>query len=230
MNWKKEYKECLLNNKYMLEKYIFKNDLWQIEEQLLDTILKNRLTIVTKSRNVGFTSLMAGLTAREIVLNSENKVSILYLALNWNMCTEFNNLLKGYLKNIPDYLFTGTEKYNIQTCLLNDYFKCGDRYFDIIIVDEPVVCNDNIDIIKLVDFLKTKSNKIVIGGTGNHNNETWFDFISKNKDKTPYIKMPWISNPNNKNKDFNLLKKHYQNRIEDFEEEIECKVWKKLYL
>ena len=42
--------------------------------------------------------------------------------------------------------------------------------------------------------------------------------------------MPWISNPNNKNKDFNLLKKHYQNRIEDFEEEIECKVWKKLYL
>lgn len=230
MNWKKEYKECLLNNKYMIEKYIFENDLWQIQELLLETILKNNLTIITKSRNVGFTSLLAGLTAREIALNSEKKVSILYLSQNGDMCSEFKNRLKKYLKNIPEYLFTGEEKYNIQTGLLDTYLKYGTYHFDICIIDEPVACNNNIDIIKLVDFLKTISNKIIIGGTGNRNNETWFDFISKNKGNAPYIKMQWIDNPNNKNKDFNFIKKCYQNRIEDFEEEIECKVWKKIYL
>ena len=41
MNWKKEYKECLLNNKYMIENYIFKNDLYKSQEQLLDVILNN---------------------------------------------------------------------------------------------------------------------------------------------------------------------------------------------
>lgn len=230
MNWKKEYKECLLNNKYMLEKYIFKNKLWQIEEELLETVLKNNLTIVTKSRNVGFTSLVAGLSAREIALNSEKKVSILYLSQNGNMCSEFKNRLKSYLKNIPEYLFTGEEKYNIQTGLLDNYLNYVTYHFDICIIDEPVACNDNINVIKLVDFLKTISNKIIIGGTGNHNNETWFDFISRNKDNVPYIKMQWISNPNNKNKDFNFIKECYRNRIEDFEEEIECKVWKKIYL
>ena len=230
MNWKKEYKECLLNNKYMIEKYIFENDLWQIQELLLETILKNNLTIITKSRNVGFTSLLAGLTAREIALNSEKKVSILYLSQNGNMCSEFKNRLKNYLKNIPEYLFTGEEKCNIQTGLLDTYLKYGTCHFDICIIDEPVACNDNIDIIKLVDFLKTISDKIIIGGTGNCNNETWFDFISKNKDNVPYIKMRWNSNPNNKSKDFNFIKKFYQNRIENFEEEMECKVLKKIYL
>ena len=73
MNWKKEYKECLLNNKYMLEKYILKNDLWQTQKDLLNVILENKLTIVTKSRDVGFTSLVSALSAREIALNSEKK-------------------------------------------------------------------------------------------------------------------------------------------------------------
>ena len=61
MNWKKEYKECLLNNKYMIENYIIKNDLWEAQKDLLNIILENKLTIVTKSRDVGFTSLLAAL-------------------------------------------------------------------------------------------------------------------------------------------------------------------------
>lgn len=226
MNWKKEYKECLLNNKYMLEKYIFKNDLWQAQKDLLNIILENKLTIVTKSRDVGFTSLLTALSAREIALNSEKKVSILYLSQNGNMCSEFKNRLKNYLKNIPEYLFTGEEKCDIQTGLLDNYLKYGTCHFDICIIDEPVTCNDNIDIIKLVDFLKTISDKIIIGGVGNYKNKTWFDFISRNKDNSPYMIMPWFSNPNH----IGLKKTYYYNNTDNYEEEYECKVFKKIYI
>ena len=58
-------------------------------------------------------------------------------------------------------MFTGEEKCNIQTGLLDTYLKYGAYRFDICIIDEPVACNNNIDIIKLVDFLKTISNKII---------------------------------------------------------------------
>lgn len=228
MNWKKEYKECLLNNKYMLEKYILKNDLWEIQKDLLNIILENKLTIVTKSRDVGFTSLISALSAREIALNSEKKVSILYISQNAMMNDVFKNKLKNYLKNIPEELFTGIEPYQIQTCNIDNYQNriIGEDFFDIIIIDEPVVLNDNIDVIKLVDFLKFKCNKIIIGGVGNYKNETWFDFISMNKNKTPYMIMPWFSNPNHKG----LKKTYYNNNTDNYEDEYECKVFKKVYI
>lgn len=228
MNWKKEYKECLLNNKYMLEKYILKNDLWQAQKDLLNIILENKLTIVTKSRDVGFTSLMSALSAREIALNSEKKVSILYISQNAMMNGEFKNKLKNYLKNIPEELFTGEEPYNIQTCVIDNYQNriIGEEFFDIIIIDEPVALNDNIDVIKLVDFLMCKGNKIIIGGVGNYKNKTWFDFISMNKDNTPYMIMPWFSNPNH----IGLKKTYYYNNTDNYEEEYECKVFKKIYI
>lgn len=228
MNWKKEYKECLLNNKYMLEKYILKNDLWQAQKDLLNIILENKLTIVTKSRDVGFTSLVSALSAREIALNSEKKVSILYISQNAMMNDEFKNKLKNHLKNIPEELFTGVEPYHIQTCNIDNYQNriIGEEFFDVIIIDEPVVLNDNIDVIKLVDFLKYKGNKIIIGGVGNHKNKTWFDFISMNKHNTPYMIMPWFTNPNHKG----LKKTYYYNNNDNYEEEYECKVFKKIYI
>ena len=142
------------------------------------------------------------------------------------MCSEFKNRLKNYLKNIPEYLFTGEEKCDIQTGLLDNYLKYGTCHFDICFIDEPVTCNDNIDIIKLVDFLKTISDKIIIGGVGNYKNKTWFDFISINKDNAPYMIMPWFTNPNHKG----LKKTYFYYNTDNYEEEYECKEFIKVYI
>lgn len=178
-NWKSEFKRCLLDTSrcYMIEKYIFKQPLWESQKLLLETIKNNKITVAVKSRSVGYTSILAAFTACEMALNCEKNnenrsafgyYDIMYIAPNACMGAEFRNLVLRFLEQIPTELWSDeivslkqstTMRTNRQ--LIVNYARLtisydnkiifsdtNSKYLHYVLYDEPVAGRDNVDIEK----------------------------------------------------------------------------------
>ena len=106
--WKKELKKCSLDTsrRYMIETYIFKSPLWFGQRELLECMTKRHVTLSVKSRAVGYTSLMAALTACEMVLNSDMEdisdtpYNIIYIAQSGQERSMFIRQVIEYIDRI----------------------------------------------------------------------------------------------------------------------------------
>lgn len=215
-NWNSELKKCLLDKsrKYMIEKYIFPDGLWKRQSKVLEKITDQDLTLVIKSRAVGFTDLIAAFTACEMVLNGDSNMGVVYMCQNRMSGDFFIRNVAKYIQKIPKELWCMTIEegalYNVITNATlyfgnaklsystNDRISHKPTY---IIYDEPVTCRDKYDIECSLMNLKSAwggEMKVIVGGCGNHRNTKWFDFVKKYKNTGSYIEMPWWTNPNNK--------------------------------
>ena len=264
MNWKSELKKCLLDKsrKYMIEKYALQNEIWDMHPELLDMINNNKYVVVTKSRNVGFTSLMAAYVACEMVLNSDGNNDIYrvrYIPGNCNTKYDFISLVKQYISNIPLELYT-CEKFIIKE--KGDELHLGkailtikgyntevfeSEYYDLIIYDEPVIgtINKKVDMVDRINDLLLNKPKLIVGGTPNHKNNSWYTVVLDAKNNGNYFVLPWTINKNHRlgkddipvtipesdgktittNRWLEELESSYINP-NDFEEEILCKIWR----
>lgn len=219
MNWRCEYKKCLIDTtrKYMIENYVFKKPLWEIQNELLDFINNKKKTIVTKSRDVGFTDIMAAYVACELVLNSDginDENFIVYYCTPTNMLGNvFYNKVLQYIKKIPYELYT-CESFGIgqtpkEIEIGKSILKIVDKdtisksliSCNLIIADEIVtgMVNNNFhtgNLIAMSKFFGT--NKTIIGSVPNHKNTEWFNIIKEAKEEGNYFVMPWWSNPKHK--------------------------------
>lgn len=245
MNWKSELKKCLLNEnrKYMIENYVFEKQLWQKQTELLDLIIDKQYAIVTKSRNVGFTSLMAAYVACEMALNGDGvnnrDFKIRYIAPNYNMGTYFMRMVINYLKTIPTSLHIITDyitecknnkvRYDkavlhIQidkTCIENQ-----DSFYNITIYDEPVAgkIKEEQNVYDIINVLRLTSSKVIVGGCPNHKVPSWYNVVLDAKRDGNYMILPWETNDTQK-KTLEEMKYEYRD-IDDFQEELNCKVWR----
>lgn len=122
--------------------------------------------------------------------------------------------------------------------------------YELIFIDEPVAGSSQFvntyDIRSMLYTLSLACNHIIIGGTPNHKNEHWFETIRQAINDNAYIILPWYTSYKNRengddtpiilhneniethtNKWFEKMKQNFWNK-EDFEEEIECKVWRNI--
>lgn len=217
MNWRSEYKKCLMDTtrKYMIENYVFRKPLWEIQCELLDFINNKKKTIVTKSRDVGFTDIMAAYVACELVLNSDGindkNFIVYYCTPTYMLGNDFYNKVLQYIKKIPHELYS-CESFGIgqtpqEIEIGKSIFKIVDKNTisksliscNLIIADEIVsgVVNNNFHTENLIAMSKLFSdNKTIIGSVPNHKNIEWFNIIKEAKGEGNYFVMPWWSNPN----------------------------------
>ena len=167
VNWKKELKLCALDKSraYMISKYIFQNDLWAGQKMLLKRIHDKQLTLSVKSRNVGYTSLMAAFVACEMVLRCDeentgySKTRIVYIAPNGNMRRQFLKMVCEYIQMIPSELWTEIlpltikDKYlemgNIGLMVtdggVSGFSNSNSKVVEYVIYDEMITNNDDFD-------------------------------------------------------------------------------------
>lgn len=238
MNWRSEYKKCLLDTsrKHMIETYLLNSTLWLKQDELLSNIITNERTIVTKSRNVGFTTLLAAYTACELAINSDGKndndYSIVYVALNINMLHEFRKKVLLFLDLIPTELFSQENKSVTikpdsiivgKSTLIFTLLQESNQYalqrsfqnkknVDLLIFDEPVIGGfkwiNEYDVKSFLDALQYSCEKMVVGGTPNHKNKWWFDVITEAKKMCSYLIIPWYTNKAHRVNDEDLPKLH----------------------
>lgn len=269
MNWRSEYKKCLMDTsrQYMIEKHVFNKPLWETQSDLLKFINDKDCTIVTKSRNVGFTDLLAAYVACELVLNSDglndDDFNIYYYSSNYQLAQNFVYKVREYVRNTPKMLFScgffdtnDFMKLNINKAFLtvgslSDLQNIGIcKSCNLFICDELITgssknVNDyNIETMLFLMREKLKDCKIIIGGTPNHKNKTWFNIVKNSKENNNYFVLPWWSNPKHIqdendskipiikqdgeieyfNKWYLKMRRNYCD-TDAFDEEIGCKVW-----
>lgn len=236
MNWRSEYKKCLLDpsRKYMIEKFL-QMQLWPIQNDLLVCASTKQYTVVTKSRDVGFTTTLAAYVACELALNSDdgdgNEYTITYLALTSNMMYDFRCKVMHFLDYIPAQLFTNENKKivsnkqngitvgnaSLNLSVLHDRNQFtiqnvsnNKNKTDLLIFDEPV-CGSNAwvneyDVKSFLEIMQSVCKRVITGGTPNHKNKWWFDVVSEAKNKYMYLLMPWYSNKDHQENDDDIPK------------------------
>ena len=249
---KSEYKKCLLDSTrtYMMERYCFNNSLWRGQYNVIRNLQEDtNLMIVAKSRAVGFTSLMAAMTACELALNNDEKVEVIYVGCNRMHCSLFGRQVKTYLGQFSRKLFTdeeacavkgdskviqvGSARLIMVTSAIDIVDRNRNEYkTKYMIYDEPVAGRDDFDIaVDIGEYWSNRTEHIIIGGCGNHRNEKWFNFCKNNKECV--IKMDFESNPLHqplykKSKEFLWIDVD----SDDFADEFKCEIFlvKKEYL
>lgn len=252
--WKKELKKCSLDRTraYMISKYIFNKPLWRGQSELLEVMLKRDVTLSIKSRCVGYTSLMAAFTACEMVLNYDIKrrngeTHIVYIAPFASMRHLFLKQVQEYIERLPKELWVTTDEPR-----LIEFSKCNLKYLKLgeiqlmvteagntgfsnsnskrpsyTIYDEMVTLNNEFDFNSPAEEnWREISEKVIIGGNPNHNNEFFYKFAKAYKEKYRYIvKMPFEDNPNNKwNKISPWNRMH--SGTHEFADEYKCEIFK----
>lgn len=223
MNWKSEYKKCLLDTsrRYMIEKFL-QMQLWPVQNDLLVCASTKPYTVVTKSRDVGFTTTLAAYVACELALNSDDcddKYTITYLTLTSHMMYDFRCKVIHFLDYIPAQLFTnenkkfvsnnqngitvGNASLNFSVLDEKNQFTIQDMFSnkkktDLLIFDEPVCCGkaweNEYDVKGFLDTMQLICKRVIAGGTPNHKNKRWFDVVSEAKNMCMHLLMPWYSN------------------------------------
>lgn len=249
--WKKELKKCSLDTTriYMIEKYVFHNKLWKGQRQLLECMKHRHVTFSVKSRAVGYTSLMAALTACEMVLNCDmgpvdvnnNKHDIVYIAQSESEKQVFIRLVIDYINRIPKQLWT--TDYNWSSTKHQLYLgysrltvtspgNCGfstsnDKKPKYVIYDEIVSCQNKFDFCDPLEQHWTDiSDKVIIGGCANHNNEKFYNFVKDYKEKHGwFVKMEWFDNPKHTTYDYSYKRDFCYNQY-TFADEYDCEVFK----
>jgi hypothetical protein len=248
--WKKELKKCSLDTSriYMIEKYVFNNKLWKGQRQLLECMKHRHITFSVKSRAVGYTSLMAALTACEMVLNCDmeeiNNTSyydIVYIAQSGQEKSTFIRLVIEYINKIPKQLWTSDCNWSStakELCLGNsrltttrpdrDGFSASNsKTPKFVIYDEMVSANDKFDFNNPYEQNWFEiSDRVIIGGCANHRNEKFYNFVKDYKEKHGcFVKMEWFDNPYHTTYDY-TYKRNYCGNQYDFSDEFDCEVFK----
>lgn len=249
--WKKELKKCSLDvtRVYMIENYVFNNKLWKGQRHLLECMKHRHVTFSVKSRAVGYTSLMAALTACEMVLNCDmgpgdrfnEKHDIVYITHSKQEQSIFIKLVIEYINRIPKQLWTSDCNFSStykELCLGYSRLtttcpgSCGfsvsnSKTPKFVIYDEMVCCNDKFDFNNPYEQNWFEiSDKVIIGGCANHNNENFYNFAKEYKEKHGcFVKMEWDDNPNHTTYDYKN-KKYYCGDIYSFSDEFDCEIFK----
>lgn len=250
VDWKKELKKCSLDitRAYMIENYVFNNKLWKGQRHLLECMKHRHITFSVKSRVVGYTSLMAALTACEMVLNCDVEdinntfyYDIVYIAQSEQEKRMFIKQVIEYIDRIPKQLWTSncnllsTAK---ELCLGNSRLtttlpdRCGfsasnSKTPKKVIYDEMVSCNNDFDFNNPYEQNWFEiSDKVIIGGCANHRNEKFYDFVKAYKEKYGcFVKMEWGDNPYHTMREYNT-KKSYSFDVYCFADEFDCEIYK----
>lgn len=225
-NWKSEYKRCLLDEtrSYMIEKFIFGKDLLHSQRAILNHIKKNNTNVISKSRDIGYTSIMAAYVACEMVLNCDKGFNMMYIGPNEQSCELFQHQVLEYLTKIPKELYSD----EIARCSYTSHreIRFGKSHLKVTngarkipgilsdsnslnlqctIFDEPAFLEelDIADVIK--EVLGYKCSTYIIGSNPNHSNLHWYNFVKKYKNTSSYIEIPWYMNQLHKDTDDDLL-------------------------
>ena len=250
IDWKKELKKCSLDTTriYMIEKYIFKSPLWKGQRHLLECMKHRHVTLSVKSRAVGYTSLMAALTACEMVLNCDMQEinntmyhDIVYISHSEQEKKAFIRLVTEYINRIPKQLWTSDcklsstyKKLQLGYARLTITFPdtCGfsnsnSKRPKITIYDEMVSANDTFDFNNPYEKNWFDiSDKVIIGGCANHNNENFYNFAKEYKEKHGcFVKMEWSDNPYHTTYDY-TYKLNYCRDKHSFADEFDCEIFK----
>ena len=246
VDWKKELKKCALDTTraYMIEKYVFKSPLWKGQKELLGCTKHRHVTFSTKSRAVGYTTLMAALVACEMVLNCDVENSdMVYISHTEQDKRIFQKKVIEYINAIPKELWTTdslelivSKNRSITLGKSKVILECaGDgqptRYNyeepKYAIYDEMVRTKDNFDFNDPNEhYWFVKSDKVIIGGCPNHMNEKYFDFAKAYKEKYgSFVKMQWSDNPLHTSEDYQL-RKTWASDIHAFSSEFDCEIFK----
>jgi hypothetical protein len=249
--WKKELKKCSLDTSriYMIEKYVFNNKLWKGQRHLLECMKHRHITFSVKSRAVGYTSLMAALTACEMVLNCDmgpvdvnnDKCDIVYIAQSVNEKQMFIRLVIDYINRIPKQLWTTDCNWSATTRQLHLGYSrltvtspgnCGfstsnDKKPKYVIYDEIVSCQDKFDFYDpLEQHWFDLSDKVIIGSCANHRNEKFYNFVKDYKEKHGcFVKMEWFDNPHHTTYDYTYKRNCCYDQYA-FSDEYDCEVFK----
>ncbi len=104
-----ETQKCLGNISYMIEEYCFHNKLYPGQNEIFYNIQQNKNVLICKSRDIGYTHLMAALNACKMALNAELKndkeYRMVYFAQNYAMFQRFKEIVFQYLIQIPEFLY-----------------------------------------------------------------------------------------------------------------------------
>lgn len=248
VNWTKELKLCALDTSraYMISTYCFNSRLWKGQENLLRAMKCNDIVLSVKSRRVGYTSLMAAFTACELVLNcdvkrEEENTDIVYIAPNWQMGEQFKTLVAYYISRIPKELWTTSYEIMCSKKFLRlgntqlmvtlpgsvGFSDSNSKRPSYTIYDEVITRNDEFDFENSFERNWFEiSDKVIIGGCGNHRNIKFYEFVKKYKENfNPLIKMKWDDNPNNSYKEY-YCKKNWVNDPYEFADEFDCEIFK----
>ena len=225
MNWKIELKKCLEDKSraYMIEKYLLIGGLWKGQSKVLDKIISNYTTIVTKSRDVGFTTLMAAYVACELALNSEDssRKVFVYGSFNNKAFHLFKKKVQEFLDLIPNELFiTSNTPYLIRRLwkLDAECFKGPIFEPDTTIIYDEYAYLSGLEF-KDIDLPFVK--KIIVCSTPNHCNLKWYNLVEKFVNTSSYVRMEWFENPRHRDgdddpvielSDMNGNDKHYTNK------------------
>lgn len=243
--WKTELKKCSLDitRIYMIENYVFNNKLWKGQRELLECMKHRHVTFSVKSRAVGYTSLMAALTACEMVLNCdmEGTHNIVYIAQSGQEKSMFIKQVIEYINRIPKQLWTSECNLSStvrELCLGNsrltttrpdrDGFSASNsKRPKFVIYDEMVSCNGDFDFTNPYEQNWFEiSDKVIIGGCANHNNEKFYNFAKDYKEKYGcFVKMEWDDNPYHTTYDY-TYKLNYCRDKYSFADEFDCEIFK----
>jgi hypothetical protein len=244
-DWKKELKKCSLDTTrvYMIEKYVFNSKLWNGQKHLLEWMKHRHVTFSVKSRGVGYTSLMAALTACEMVLNYdiEGVTDIVYIAQSREEKSMFIKQVIEYIDRIPKQLWTsdcnlsstskelrlGNSRLTTTLPDRHGFSTSNSKRPKFVIYDEMVSCNSDFDFNNPYEQNWFEiSDKVIIGGCANHNNEKFYNFAKDYKEKYGcFVKMEWDDNPCHTTYDYEF-KKYCCEDIYSFSDEFDCEIFK----
>lgn len=214
-NWKHEYKLCLKDKTraYMIEEYVFRRKLLNSQHEILNHITEYGIRVISKSRDIGYTSVMAAYVACEIVLNCDEKsYNMLYVGHDNSSCHTFSKMVLEYLEKIPRELYSDEDaKISFANCkeIVIGGSRLGltncesgtqriiesthSRCVSCIIFDE-IAFIENIDMSDIIDMLYPICATMIFGSNPNHNNLNWYKFVKKFKNTSNYLEIPWYMN------------------------------------
>lgn len=250
VNWKKELKKCSLDTTriYMIEKYVFQSPLWEGQRHLLECMKHRHVTFSVKSRAVGYTSLMAALTACEMVLNCDMEdinntlhYDIVYICHSGQEKEMFIKKVIEYINKIPKQLWTTDYNWSSTCRELNlgnsrltvtfpnsyGFSASNSKMPKKVIYDEMVTCNDKFDFNNPYEKNWFDiSDKVIIGGCTNHRNEKFYNFAKEYKEKYGcFVKMKWDDNPHHTTNEY-TYKRNYCGDNFSFSDEFDCEIYK----
>lgn len=223
LNWKSEFKKCVRDNTrmYMIENYVLNQPLLCSQKEILYNMKHNKISVISKSRDIGYTSLMAAYIACEMALNCDEDYGMVYVGAQRTMCNEFIRMVITYLERIPKQLWCSDDNLKIYTtgvqitlgksnvkavsALDKDIYKLSSDIIEnnpkIAVWDESSFMKIDIHCI-IENVLKDDCENIVVSGTPNPNNNLWFDFVKKYKESSCYLELPWWTNEKHKMDDY----------------------------
>ena len=215
INWKSEYKRCIQDIEYMIEHYVLCKPLYLAQKEILYNMKYNDTTVVSKSRDIGYTTLMAAYSACQMILNCDENYEILYVGCNGGTCVEFLRRVLSYINKIPKELWSADDttvctrqgticvgKSQLRTANgkygISDVFDKTNTFRPrYTVFDEPAYLE--MDVKECIQqVLHYICDKYIIGSTPNPKNEKWFNFVKEYKETSSYVELPWWTNTNHK--------------------------------